>query len=108
MQHLLRQDVTRAGQYGRILAIHNKRALSRATVYLEPEEARAVIAAVDRKCRDGERDHALLLFLYNTGSRVSEMLAVRACDLRLEGLGKCGCSAKGKKNESVRCGQKQH
>jgi len=84
VQHLLRQDVTRAGQYGRILAIHNKRALSRATVYLEPEEARAVIAAVDPKCRDGERDHALLLFLYNTGARVSEALAVRACDLRLE------------------------
>jgi hypothetical protein len=26
-QHLLRQDVTRAGQYGRILAIRNKRAV---------------------------------------------------------------------------------
>jgi site-specific recombinase XerD len=43
-----------------------------------------VIAAVDRRSRDGERDHALLLFLYNTGARVSEALAVRACDLRLE------------------------
>ena len=84
VQHLLRQDVTRAGQYGRILAIQNKRALCRAAIYLEPEEARAVIAAVDRQCRDGERDHALLLFLYNTGARVSEALAVRACDLRLE------------------------
>ena len=78
VQHLLRQDVTRAGQYGRILAIRNKRALRRTAIYLEPEEARAVIAAVDRRCRDGERDHALLLFLYNTGARVSEALAVRA------------------------------
>lgn len=83
-QHLLRQDVTRAGQYGRILAIHNKRALQRTPIYLEPEEARAVIATVDRRCRNGERDHALLLFLYNTGARVSEALAVRPCDLRLE------------------------
>jgi integrase/recombinase XerD len=39
---------------------------------------------VDRRFRDGERDHALLLFLYNTGARVSEALAVRPCDLRLE------------------------
>jgi len=84
VQHLLRQDVTRAGQYGRILAIRSKRALRRTAIYLEPEEARAVIAAVDRRCRNGERDHALLLFLYNTGARVSEALAVRPCDLRLE------------------------
>ena len=84
VQHLLQQDVTRAGQYGRVLAIRNKKALYRTATYLEPEEARAVIAAVDCRCRDGERDHALLLFLYNTGARVSEALAVRACDLRLE------------------------
>jgi site-specific recombinase XerD len=84
VQHLLRQDVTRAGQYGRILAIGNKRAVRRTAIYLEPEEARAVIAAVDSRSRQGERDHALLLFLYNTGARVSEVLAVRACDLRLE------------------------
>ena len=84
VQHLLRQDVTRAGQYGRILAIRNKKAIRRAAIYLEPEEARAVIGAIDHRSRSGERDHALLLFLYNTGARVSEALAVRACDLRLE------------------------
>jgi site-specific recombinase XerD len=83
-QHLLRQDVTRAGQYGSILAIGNKRAVRRTALYLEPEEARAVMAAVDPQGRQGERDHALLLFLYNTGARVSETLAVRVCDLRLE------------------------
>jgi len=84
VQHLLRQDVTRAGQYGRILAIRNKKALRRTADYLEPEEARMVIQAVDRQAPEGERDYALLLFLYNTGARVSEALAVRACDLRLE------------------------
>jgi integrase/recombinase XerD len=84
VQHLLRQDVTRAGQYGRILAICNKKALHRTAIYLEPEEARAVIGAVERRSRTGERDRALLLFLYNTGARVSEALAVRGCDLRLE------------------------
>jgi integrase/recombinase XerD len=84
VQHLLRQDVTRAGQYGRILAIRSKRALRRTAIYLEPEEARAVIAAVDRQSRAGQRDHALLLFLYNTGARVSEALSIRARDLRLE------------------------
>jgi len=84
VQHLLRQDVTRAGQYGRILAIRNKKALRQAAIYLEPEEARAVINAIDYHSANGERDHALVLFLYNTGARVSEALAVRARDLRLE------------------------
>lgn len=84
VQHLLRHDVTRAGQYGRILAIGNKRAVRRTAIYLEPEEARAVIAAVDPRARGGERDLALLLFLYNTGARVSEALAIRSRDLRLE------------------------
>lgn len=84
VQHLLRQDVTRAGQYGRILAIRTKRATRRAVTYLEPEEARAVISAIDLRSPCGDRDQALLLFLYNTGARVSEALALRACDLRLE------------------------
>ena len=84
VQHLLRSDVTRAGQYGRILAIPAKRAPRRVMSYLEPEEARQVIAAVDPKSSQGERDRALLLFLYNTGARVSEALAVRPQDLRLD------------------------
>jgi site-specific recombinase XerD len=84
VQHLLRQDISRAGQYGRILAIQNKRAIHRPVAYLEPEEARAVIAAVDTSSPSGRRDHALLLFLYNTGARISEALAVRSSDLRLD------------------------
>jgi integrase/recombinase XerD len=84
VQHLLRCDVARAGQYGRILAIRTKRATRRAVAYLEPEEARAVIAAVDTSSPSGRRDHALLLLLYNTGARVSEVLALRPSDLRVE------------------------
>jgi len=101
VQHLLRQDVTRAGQYGRILDIGNKRAVRRTAIYLEPEEARAVIAAVDPRAREGERDHALLLFLYNTGARVSEALAVRVCDLRLERPRQVRLLGKGQKGTNL-------
>jgi len=83
-QHLLRYDVTRADQYGRILAIPSKKAFLRAIPYLEPEEARAVIAAVDPRSPHAGRDQALLLFLYNTGARVSEALSVKAQELRLD------------------------
>jgi integrase/recombinase XerD len=97
VQHLLRHDVTRAAQYGRVLAIRNKRATHRAVAYLEPEEARAVIAAVDISSARGRRDHALLLLLYNTGARVGEALAVRPSDLRLERPRQVRLMGKGKK-----------
>jgi integrase/recombinase XerD len=97
VQHLLRQDISRAGQYGRILAIQTKRATQRAVAYLEPEEARAVIAAVDTRSPRGRRDHALLLLLYNTGARVSEALAVRAGDFRLDRPRQVRFLGKGKK-----------
>ena len=84
VQHLLRHDVTRADQYGRILAISTKRKTVRAARYLEPEAARAIIAAIDLEAPQGTRDRALLLFLYNTGARVSEALAVRPRELRLD------------------------
>ena len=83
-QHLLRHDVTRANQYGRILAISPKRKAVHAATYLEPESARAIIAAVDLRTAHGARDRALLLFLYNTGARVSEALAIRPRELRLD------------------------
>jgi site-specific recombinase XerD len=96
-QHLLQHDVTRAGQYGRILAIRTKRATHRAVAYLEPEEARTVIAAVDTNSPRGRRDHALLLLLYNTGARVSEALALRPIDLRLDRPRQVRFLGKGKK-----------
>lgn len=82
--HLLRHDVTRAEQYGRILAIPTKRAASRLITYLEPEDVRAVIATVDDRAPANRRDRALLLLLYNTGARISEALALRPRDLQLE------------------------
>ena len=84
VQYLLRHDVTRAGQYGAILAIKTKRATRRAVTYLEPEEARALIAAIDVRSRHGDRDRALLLFLYNTGARVAEALSLRSSGLHLD------------------------
>jgi site-specific recombinase XerD len=83
-EHLLRRDFTHAEQYGRILAIPTKRAASRVVSYLEPEDARAVIAAIAGAGLSERRDRALLLLLYNTGARISEALAIRASDLQLD------------------------
>jgi site-specific recombinase XerD len=74
----------RANQCGRILAVSPKRKAIHAGAYLEPESARAIIAAVDLRTAHGARDRALLLFLYNTGARVSEALAIRPREVRLD------------------------
>jgi site-specific recombinase XerD len=81
--HLLRNDPTRAEQYHRVLAIPSKRYRPSCASYLEPEEVRALLAQPDRRTAMGVRDHALLLFLYNTGARISEALSVRMSDLCL-------------------------
>jgi len=82
-RHLVEHDLLRAGQYQRVLSLPNKRAHVGAAQYLEPEDVRVLLAQPDQATIAGRRDHALLLFLYNTGARVSEALAVRTEHLSL-------------------------
>jgi integrase/recombinase XerD len=83
IQHALRHDVVRAAEYQRILAIPSKKSRSRPASYLEPQQMRAVLAQPNRATSMGAAHHALLLFLYNTGARVSEALGVSRADLQL-------------------------
>ncbi len=51
--------------------------------YLEKNEIKALLSAPDRTKTQGFRDYALLLFLYNTGARVSEACRLTVADLDL-------------------------
>jgi site-specific recombinase XerD len=51
--------------------------------YLEKAEIDALLAALDRRTAQGRRDHVLLLLLYNTGARASEVAHVKVADLDL-------------------------
>jgi site-specific recombinase XerD len=68
----------------RICAIPAKRTEHRTIEYLEDKEMGAVLESVDRNSRKGLRDYALLLFLYNTGARVQEIVDLNIADLRLQ------------------------
>jgi site-specific recombinase XerD len=83
VKHLLRHDPDHAGQYASILTLPAKRTLHVQPDYLEPEQFRLVLNQVDMRSPRGVRDGVLLLFLYNTGARVSEALRMRWVDLSL-------------------------
>jgi site-specific recombinase XerD len=83
VEHPLMHDLERAGQYQRVLAIRSKKTKTRVIDYLEPEHVRALLAEPDRRTARSTRDYALLVFLYNTGARISEALAVTPADLHL-------------------------
>jgi len=83
VEHLLRHDIKHAAQYQRVLAIPSKKTRTRPATYWDPEVVAAILEEPDRTTEFGARDHALLLFLYNTGARVSEAIAVRRQDLQL-------------------------
>ena len=82
-KHLLRHDPSHAEQYQRVLSLPSKKTQSSLAWYLEPEDVRLILQKPDCRTSLGRRDYALLLFLYNTGARVSEALAVRVGDLDL-------------------------
>ena len=58
-----------------------KKGLAATVTYLEKPEIDALLAAPDQTTSQGARDHALLLFLYNAGARVSEAVSLRIGDI---------------------------
>jgi integrase/recombinase XerD len=60
-----------------------KRTARPLVTYLEKREMDALLAAPVRSTAQGRRDHAVLLFLYNTGARADELAHVQVGDLDL-------------------------
>jgi len=68
---------------GMIRTIAAKKTRSQPVHYLEKSEMDALLAAPERQTALGQRDHALLLFLLNTGARASEVAQAQIRDLEL-------------------------
>src|SRR5262245_2040549 len=71
------RDPDSIGIATRVLAIPIKRGDQKIVSYVTRPEIQALIAAPDRSTWTGRRDHACLLTLYNSGARVSEIIAVK-------------------------------
>jgi integrase/recombinase XerD len=66
-----------------ICSIPFKKAPHEGVDYLEKHEMDVLLDAPDIRTRQGFRDHAVLLFLYNSGARASEAVGVTVGDLVL-------------------------
>ena len=82
-RYLAHRDPAHAAEYQRILSLPLKKERPRLVTYWEPEEIQVLLRQPDRRTLAGARDFALLIFLYNSGARVSEALAVDGSDLQL-------------------------
>jgi integrase/recombinase XerD len=85
----------------RVLAIPTKRIERPLVGYLTRPEIEAILAAPDRKTWAGRRDHALLLVLYNTGARVSEIAHLERSQVDLDPGVYVHLHGKGRKQRAV-------
>lgn len=92
-----REEPTLLAQAQSVRTIPLKRTPYPTIDYLEENEMRALLDAVDTHSRTGIRDRALLLVLYNTGARVSEMVCLALSDVRLDGAAQVTLFGKGRK-----------
>ncbi len=95
------QDPAAMPRIQRSLAIPTKRFDRPILGYLSREEMEAILAAPDRSTWSGQRDHVLLGTLYNTGARVSEIIAVRVGDVALDQHSSINLHGKGRKERAV-------
>ena len=77
------RDPTHIAWSGRIRSIASKKSSPRPMVALSKTEADAMLKVPDRTTVRGRIEYALLLFLRNTGARVSEATELRVGDLHL-------------------------
>lgn len=84
-----------------VLAIPLKRTDTKVRPYVTREEIDVILAVLDRTTWCGRRDHALLLTMYNTGARVSEMSSLRQDQISFGGKTYVHLHGKGRKERSV-------
>jgi site-specific recombinase XerD len=75
-----------------------KKRIRPAMCYMDAEEIAAVLREPDRSNLEGQRDHALLAFLYNTGARIQEALDVCPRAIRFESPPQVELLGKGRKS----------
>ena len=101
MRYTSFRDPTSLPLVQRVLAIPTKRFARPMLDFLSRAEIEALLVAPDPAQWGGRRDHLLLATLYNSGARVSELIALRRRDIDLGAAPSVRLHGKGRKERSV-------
>jgi len=85
----------------RMMAIPLQRQVPRVVDYLSPESLAVILRQPDLAKRAGRRDAVLMSLLYDTGTRVQELLDLSVRDVRLESPAQVRVTGKGRKTRVV-------
>lgn len=92
-----RREPLAIAQCSEIARIPVKRMNRGSMGYLDADEITAILRQPDRSRAEGQRDHALLGFLYNTGARIQEALNVCPKAVRFDAPAQVELFGKGRK-----------
>jgi integrase/recombinase XerD len=95
------RDPDRLGQVTQVMAIPVKRQEKKIIRALTREQMDAILAVPDRMQWSGRRDHALLLTMYNSGARVSEMTSLQRNQVHFGASTFLELHGKGRKERTV-------
>lgn len=95
------RDPENVGLATRVMAIPQKRADKKLVQALSRTEMDAILAAPDLTNWQGRRDHAILLTLYNSGARVSEVVSMQRGQVNFGGATFLQLHGKGRKERTV-------
>lgn len=84
-----------------ILAIPVKKNRKKTLDYLSQEEMECLLEIPDQKTWTGQRDYILLMIMYNTGARVSEIIRLKVSDVKFESTTKISLLGKGRKERAL-------
>jgi integrase/recombinase XerD len=101
MRYVAQQEPTALALCSQVLAIPSKRFDRPLLGYFSSQETQAILQAPDPYTWNGERDRLLFNLLYQTGARVSEILALNRQDVHLEAVSFVQLHGKGRKQRQV-------
>jgi len=101
MRYVAQQEPTALALSSRVLAIPHKRFDRPLLGFLSDQEIQAILQAPNPNTWNGRRDQMLLELLYQTGGRVSEIVALNREDVHLESVHSVQLRGKGRKERQV-------
>lgn len=95
------EDPSGIFQFKKVIAIPIKKAKAKTVEHLSPDAVKLLLEQPDKYTPKGRRNLTLMSVLYDTGTRVQELIDIRVCDVILEAPAVIVLTGKGRKTRRV-------